>query len=62
MGTRFSGRPKDLNMEQVTTVRLLPNQRKKLEKYAALYQISVSDLIREAVTVWLNSNSEGKEG
>ena len=42
------------------TIRLNPDQKKKLEQRAILYKSSVSAIIREAITVWLNLNPDTK--
>lgn len=35
-------------------VRLLDNQIRDIEKYATAYNMDKSDIVREAITIWLN--------
>lgn len=57
MGTRYPGRPKDLNMTRQIVVRLIDSQYDRLTKVAEFYKMSHSAIIREALTSWLNTNS-----
>lgn len=42
------------NLTEVVYVRLLKNQRKRLEIYSKKSGLSLSGVIRQAVNVWLN--------
>lgn len=59
MGSTYPDRPAALNKEKITGVRLDPSQRERLEEYATAFNTSLSALVREAVTIWLNMNTRG---
>jgi hypothetical protein len=58
MANKFTSRSQTLNMVERIEVRITENQKQKLEEYAAKYNIKVSDIIRESITIWLNLNAE----
>jgi hypothetical protein len=43
------------------TIRIRTDQKQKLEEYATQFHLSVSTILREAVTVWLNLNNKKEE-
>jgi hypothetical protein len=59
MGSNYPERPKTLNKQTPTGVRLDTSQKEKLGEYSRKHGIPVSALIREAVTIWLNLNTQG---
>lgn len=46
---------------QQVQARLSASQLERLKRYAEYYKMSISDILREAVTVWLNVNMPEKE-
>jgi hypothetical protein len=58
MSSNYPQRNKDLNMETTVGVRVLKSQREKLEEHALKNKMRISDIIREAITMWLNMNSK----
>lgn len=58
MGTRYPGRPQEDNRTRIVGVRLPTWQREKIEEVAKEFNMSISDIMREALSVWFNLNSE----
>jgi hypothetical protein len=58
MANKFTSRSQTLNMVERIDIRITENQKQKLEEYAVKYNIKVSDIIRESITIWLNLNAE----
>lgn len=56
MGSRYPGRPRGSNFSHTINVRVIDTQKNRLEKYSEMYQMPISDIVREAIGMWLNSN------
>lgn len=61
MGTRYPGRAKELNMTKSINVRISDSQFDRMQKYVARYKMTNSAIIREALTIWFNLNSDRKQ-
>jgi ppGpp synthetase/RelA/SpoT-type nucleotidyltranferase len=59
MGTNFPNKDASNNMTDIIGVRVLRSQRIKLEEQANKNKIKISDIVREAITMWLNTNAKG---
>jgi predicted transcriptional regulator len=59
MPSHYPGRIDTLNKQKMVHVRLDDSQKERLEEYAKRYNSSISDIIREAITIWLNLNAKG---
>jgi Arc/MetJ-type ribon-helix-helix transcriptional regulator len=62
MGTRYPGRPSTSNRTKMVSVRLEEYQASKVEEYSDKFKMSTSEIVREAIAIWLNMNgSKGVE-
>jgi len=58
MGNRYPHRTKELNMTTIIGVRVLQSQKVKLDSYAQVHNLKISEIVREALTMWINMNSK----
>ena len=57
MGNKYPGRPLASNKMVFIHARILQNQLAHLEKLSQLYHLNKSEILREALTSWLNINT-----
>ncbi len=58
MGSRYPERSKELNMTHFIGLRLSNSQISKLKEYEEKYKKSLSDIVREAIAIWINIYSQ----
>ena len=59
MSSRYPGRPETSNKTRLVGVRLNDYQYGRIQKTSQEFKMTISDIIREAVAVWLNMNNKG---
>jgi len=57
-GTKYKGRPTEDNRTININIRCTAYQREKLDLYAEKLNMSISDIVREALAIWFNLNVE----
>lgn len=61
MGTRYPGRPETSSKGRIISIRLDRYQGGQITEFASKFNMSISNIMREALAVWLNLNSKGGE-
>lgn len=56
MATNYPGRPPDMNMDTNVHARILGSQARRLDKAVNYFGMKRSEIVREALTLWLNIN------